>query len=348
MTDVLAAYRRPGSPNYGRHFVGLPDEVLQKRNVRALLGILGDESLPARVREYAAGALGEIGDRRAVGALIEALGEAGLRRGAATGLGRMKAREAAEALRELAPRVKAAHWALSQVAVPRTVEEAIEDLRTGQLRLIPRKLGSLPGPLRRKVEAGMVQRFAEALASGDDDLRWYVTALMHFEHPDAAALLARTLEDSWRQMGPTVGSRQKAACCGCLHHRTLRALKTNPSPDAVPNLVATVTNRYRRHAAMALKRLRELDGGGLSDGQIAGMLRKSAAIREPIGSEGENLRVLTQLIRFAGDYGGRACGRALGKLRPQLGSGTPAKAIDAATRRIDARLRGASIVPDAR
>ncbi|MGD8239612.1 MAG: HEAT repeat domain-containing protein, partial [Armatimonadota bacterium] len=169
MIDVLDAYRRPGSPNYGRHFLGLPSEIVRKRNVRTLLGILGDESLPARVREYAAGALGEIGDRRAVGALIEALGEAGLRRGAAMALGRMKAREAVDALRELAPRVKAAHWALSQVAVPRTVEEAIEDLRTGQLRLIPRKLGSLPGPLHRKVEAEVVERFAEALDGGDDD-----------------------------------------------------------------------------------------------------------------------------------------------------------------------------------
>jgi len=43
--------------------------------VPKLIGILRDKGLPSIVREHAAGALGEIGDKRAVKPLIEALKE---------------------------------------------------------------------------------------------------------------------------------------------------------------------------------------------------------------------------------------------------------------------------------
>ena len=94
LLDVLSAYRRPDSPNYGLHFVDLPAEVKRKGNVRVLLSILADDGVPPMARQYAAGALGEIGDARAVESLIEALGQSKLRRGAAVALGRMRATEA--------------------------------------------------------------------------------------------------------------------------------------------------------------------------------------------------------------------------------------------------------------
>jgi len=339
--DVLEEYRRPASPLYDHHFQRLPSEIIWKENVPVLLEVLMDTSLAAVVRENAAGALGEIGDHDAVGPLISALEEPGIRRGAAIALGRMKAKEATAALKALAPRVKAARWALSQLGVSETVDGVIDDLRSGQLRLITQKLRSLPSHLRKKVEEEIVQQFREALARGEgqEDLRWYVTALSSFRHPDAAALLAGTLESSWKRMGSLVGLQTERTCCGCLHNRTLRALKTNPSMEAVPNLVETVTNRYQRHALMALKRLRELEGGGLPDKQIARMIDKNAALQDPIGSETQRAQTLKQLVRFAGDYGGTECRRALRKLRNQFPPSQVARAIEAAIQTMDARLQ---------
>jgi HEAT repeat protein len=60
---------------YDYHFRNLPSAVLGKENVPKLIGILRDKGLPSIVREHAAGALGEIGDKRAVKPLIEALKE---------------------------------------------------------------------------------------------------------------------------------------------------------------------------------------------------------------------------------------------------------------------------------
>ncbi|MFA6107935.1 MAG: hypothetical protein WDA75_04110 [Candidatus Latescibacterota bacterium] len=65
---VLTAYRRPGTPSFGRHFMRLPRAVVQADNVSLLLDILWDDGLPGRVRDHAAGALGETGDVRAVAA----------------------------------------------------------------------------------------------------------------------------------------------------------------------------------------------------------------------------------------------------------------------------------------
>lgn len=82
LVNALAAYRRPGTPVYAYHFRNLPKEVLQQENAAAPRAILQDDSLPPRVREHAAGALGELRDQCAVGMLTEALGRAKLRRGA--------------------------------------------------------------------------------------------------------------------------------------------------------------------------------------------------------------------------------------------------------------------------
>lgn len=114
---ALAGYRRPGSPRYEHHFRKLPATVLRKRNVPALLAILSDTSLPPMVREHAAGALGETGDKRTVEPLIQALAETRLRRGVAVALGRMQAKAAARPLKGIAPRSQAAQWALSQLGL---------------------------------------------------------------------------------------------------------------------------------------------------------------------------------------------------------------------------------------
>jgi hypothetical protein len=87
VAELLAGYRRPGSPIFAHHYRRLPAKVLKLENGDALLDILKDEGLPARVREHAAGALGQIGFRKAIPALIDALGSPKTRRGAATALG---------------------------------------------------------------------------------------------------------------------------------------------------------------------------------------------------------------------------------------------------------------------
>jgi len=335
--DVLTKYRRPGIPGYDYHFRNLPSAILEEENVPTLIGVLIDKSLPSIVREHAALALGEIGDRRSVKPLIEALKERRLHRGVAVALGRMKAEEAIEALKELAPRSHAASWALSQLSLGETVGEVMDNLRYGTLRAIHRKMNSLPDPLRKKVQEEIVRQFREALSAGDiHNLRVYVTGLSTFQHHDARKLLAATLDLSWRLMGPLVGLQTEKHCCGCLHVRTLRALKTNPSLDAVPNLVETMTNRYQRHALIALKRLRELNGGGLTDQQIAKIVECNMVLSKPIASESQRTQTIKQLIRFAGDYGEEECRRTLENLRTRHASDPLAQTLEAAIRRINA------------
>jgi len=314
--DALAGYRRPGSPNFEYHFRYLPDRVLKKRNAKALVGILQDPSLPAKVRDHAAGVLGEIGHRAAAPALIEALEETRTRRGAAFALGRMKIGKARSRLRELRDKVPVARWAYSQLGPADNVKEIVDDLCDGALRYIRKTLEGLAGPKRRKVMDQIVRRLRNSLPMGDSHLRSYATALSVFPHPKAPELLASILAKSWEDMGERVGRRKKKACCGCTHMRTLRALKLNPSAKTVQNLVQTVTNRYQRHAPLALERLAELDGGGLTDKQIAAMLKKSAAIKDPQGRH-----VLPQVIRFAARYGGAECQKALAKLCKGSSSG---------------------------
>jgi len=343
--DVLAKYRRPGTPVYDYHFRNLPSAILEKENVPKLIGILRDKGLPSIVREHAAGALGEIGDKRAVKPLIEALKERRLHRGVSVALGRMKAKEAIESLKEIAPRSTAARWALSQLSLGETVEEVMSNLRYGPLRAINKKMKALPDPLRKKVQEEIVRQFQETLSredihnpnNRDEDWRLYVTALSTFQHDDAPKLLAETLERAWRQMGPLVGLETEQTCCGCLHNRTLRALKKNPSLDAVPNLVETITNRYQRHALIALKRLRELNGSGLTDLQIAKMVESNMALSKPIVSKTQRTQIIKQVIRFAGDYGGAECRRTLKNLRSRQASEPLAPRLKAAIRQLDPR-----------
>ena len=81
MIGVLDAYRRPDSPVYDTHFRKLPAALLTERNVPDLIDVVWDESLPLRVRDHAAGALGEIGDPQSIAPLVEALASTRVREG---------------------------------------------------------------------------------------------------------------------------------------------------------------------------------------------------------------------------------------------------------------------------
>lgn len=233
MIDVLADYRRPGSPVYGYHFRRLPPEITHKRNVGVLLSILEDEDLPSRVREHAAGALGEIGDRRAVAPLIAALDQPDLRRGAATALGRMKAQEGTKRLRELASKSKAARWALSQVSTPTTTEGILEDLEDGQLRDIGPKISRLSAKQARAVSEALIQQLEETVANGllSHEHRWIVTALQYLAPPKAADVAIEALSQAI----------DLDNCCGCLRNRLMRALGEIRPANAIPILVEVVS-----------------------------------------------------------------------------------------------------------
>lgn len=194
---VLAAYRRPGSPVFATHFQRLPGELIDPEHVPGLIDILVDASLPPKVRDHAAGALGEIGDERAIEFLVEALASPKTRRGAAVALGRMRAAAAREALAQLAPKVNAARWALSQLGVPGTPEEILEDLRDGHLHEIRPKIARLGPAQREAAERELVQQLravvsAKALAYGDG---WMITSLRFLESQEAGSILVQALLD---------------------------------------------------------------------------------------------------------------------------------------------------------
>jgi HEAT repeat protein len=244
MIDALAEYRRPGSPVYGYHFRRLPPEITRKRNLPVLLSILEDEDLPSRVRDHAAGALGEIGDQRAVAPLIGALNQPKLRRGAATALGRMKAQKATKRLRELAPESKAARWALSQVSTPTTTHGILEDLELGQLRDIGPKISKLSPKRASALSEPLIRRLEEIVANGllSHDHRWIVTALQYVRPPEAADVAIDALAQAI----------DLENCCGCIRNRLMRTLGEIRPAHAIPvlvDVVSEVASPFHKHLA---------------------------------------------------------------------------------------------------
>jgi HEAT repeat protein len=156
--------------------------------------ILGDRDLPPKVREHAAGALGQIGDRRAIPALMEALPEARLRRGVVVALGLLRAAEAAEPLAELAPRLNAAQWALEQVQQPEGVDAIVDDLERGQLRAIGQKVAALsPGEVEA-VSEQLVGLVRDTLSRQELPPPWLITGLQYLAPSEAGPSLCRALE----------------------------------------------------------------------------------------------------------------------------------------------------------
>lgn len=254
---ALAAYRRPGTPTFGRHFVRLPRDVIQAENVPFLLDILWDESLPGKVRDHAAGALGETGDARAVELLIDALQVTAVRRGAATALGRLRAVEAVAALRAISEPVRAARWALSQLPQPLDVAALLGDFAAGALRYIRPQLARLSAAEAVRVRQVVCAGLRTVL--DDDDLRdrycWMVTALQYLP-PDrqASDLLAAAM---LRVAG--MGDEPMS-----LRAALLKALSALRPLQAVPSLVELLRRLnhpgYRGTAARCLRQIIEAHG----------------------------------------------------------------------------------------
>ena len=251
LISLLNAYRRPGTPVFAYHYRRLPEEVLRPGNAGVLLEILADDSLPAKVRDHAAGALGQIGCREAVPALIDALSSAKTRRGAATALGLLRATEARGALAELAPKVGAARWAHEVVVGSQTADEVITSLREGQLRRIRPKIEALAGKARGQVSTALIRLLREQIDRGylDHSHRWMVTSLQYLAPPEAAPVVADALRLSILTTD----------CCGCLCKRTTRTAVAIGSPEAIPALVEMIARPYRvqnmQQAAVAIEKI---------------------------------------------------------------------------------------------
>jgi hypothetical protein len=228
---ALSAYKRPGTPVYAYHFRNLPKDVLQHDNAAALRAILRDDSLPARVREHAAGALGGLRDRRAVAMLIQALNSAELRRGAAVALGLIRDRHAAPALDAVAPRCKAARWALGQFDRSQSTDQLVADLRQCHLREIGRKLRMrhVPANQRRAIAKQALRELREAVRAGElrQEHRWLMNVLQDSDLPEVDDALAQALR-------LTVTNRR---ICPTVRGRLLRVIGARKPTVAMPALV---------------------------------------------------------------------------------------------------------------
>lgn len=191
----LAAYRRPGTPVFARHFLQLPAELIDRERVPDLITILVDESLPSMVRDNAAGALGEIGDEMAVEFLVDALASSKTRRGAAVAIGRMRASAARESLAQHAPNVPAARWALSELGVPGTPDGILEDLRKGSLHGLRTRIARLDAAQAREAESALLGQLSEKVEQGTLTYAdaWIVSGLYYLQSRDAEPLLAEAL-----------------------------------------------------------------------------------------------------------------------------------------------------------
>ena len=228
LVSLLSGFRRPGSPNHGRHFLHLPAGVAAPENLPLLLDILWDDALPPLVREHAAGALGEIGDPRAVEPLMDALSEKAVQRGVATALGRLKVQEAFAPLQELAARVGAARWALTQLRGSDDPTEVINDLSSGHLRYIRPRLEQLDEARRREVAAEVCRRLGLVVRRGAMDAShcWMITALQYLP---ASRDIEGVLTDAIHQV---VGPEGRA-----VRPRLLRTLGAIRPPRAIPALI---------------------------------------------------------------------------------------------------------------
>lgn len=254
--DALAAYRRPGTPTFARHFLRLPAGLLDPAHVPPLLEILADDALPARARAHAAGALGELGVAGDLGeseavvldALVTALSQRPLRRCAAIALGRLRRREAAGALSDWAGCDAAARWALDQLGPAGDPDAVVAQMEAGQLRGIRPLVEALDDDTAMAAGALVEERLRRCLRAneGQPGHPWMVTALQYLRPPDAAPLLVETLQ-RLSPRGPT------------MHTRLLRALGALAPLAAVPALVDALETVevpcYQQQMAVCLERI---------------------------------------------------------------------------------------------
>jgi len=305
LVGALGRYTRPGSPNYAHHFQGLPAEVTGPGNVLALLSILGDEDLPPKVREHAAGALGEVGDERAVPALLEALAGAKFRRAAAVALGRMRVIEAAEALGALAPKVKAAQWALSQLDLAETPEDIVEDLGTCQLRAIQAKVKGLSPDDAEAVAAEVLSRLEEVVGAEChlSPHRRLVTTLQYLVCEDAGDALTEGLRQYVERGDMCIHARPgREMPCACVPNRLMRALGDIKPLDAVPvlvDLIEKIDSPIHQHqAAVCLGKIASAHGDAGLAALSSERDRLSGALKrlQPLSSECKRTARATEAI----------------------------------------------------
>ncbi len=257
IVTVLAAYRRPGSPNCGRHYSRLPDKILLRGNVPVLIDILTDESLPATARDHAAGALGRIGDERAVEFLIDALDDVATRRGAATALGTMREATAREALARVPESVKAARWALGEIGIDGDADSILAALRTGQLRAIRGCVGKLDEPVRGEVGCAVAREFRNALRRGNlgPEHAWLATSLEHLRPAGSTELVAEGLRIAL----------QSPDAWGGVTMRLIRAARRIGGADLISSLLdVTCESDYppnREQASVAALAVADAAGG---------------------------------------------------------------------------------------
>ncbi len=254
LIELLAAYRRPGTPVFAYHYRRLPADVLNAENAEnadILLGILADEELPAVVRDHAAGALGQMGCRQAIPALIDALRSSKTRRGAATALGILKSAEARDALARLAASLGVAKWAHEQVSTPGSVGGIIASLRDGHLHRIRLAIATLDGRVKAEVATTLVRMLREQVSNGHlaSSDRWMVTSLRFLAPMEATRVIVDALRLS-------IGVKD---CCGCLCKRTTWAAAAIGSPEAIPALVDMIAKSHRpqnvQQAAVCIEKI---------------------------------------------------------------------------------------------
>lgn len=254
--DVLAAYRRPGTPVFAYHYLRLPAGLCSPANVPSLIAILEDADLPPKVRGHAAGALGQTGDRRALPALLAGLEQPRLRKAAALGLGLLAAPEAAEPLRELADRMPVAQWALEQARPAPSggdTDAVLEDLQRGQLRAIGPKIDALSPRECDDLGRALVSALSDCLDARRLPGPWLLTALQYATPPEAGPLLARTAERAVTPEGRFIWNR------------LLRALGALAPMEAVAPLAdaiccADLHPGGRQLAAVCLEKIRTRHG----------------------------------------------------------------------------------------
>ena len=215
MIEILAEHKRPHQWVFDTHFNRLPDAVVKKANVPRLISILEDDSQSVTVRRNAAGALGRIGDPRALAPLLAALGKGTTRRCAAIALGTMGAVEALEALEALKSRDNAARWALSQLDLERSDEEVIEALRTSYIHFIKPKVEKLSPAQRDAVSKALCKELRGVLKReelGDEHI-WLVISIRYLAPPEGAELLTEALRQriGKQYAGITVHARRGVA-----------------------------------------------------------------------------------------------------------------------------------------
>jgi len=139
-----------------------------------------------------------------------------------------------------------------------SLDSLLEDLNSGDDRIAERAVHQLPQHAEGALPALIAQ-----LSSPDTDQRWWATAaLAQIDHAEARSSIAHCLHDT------DISVRQCAAF----------ALRKQPTPEAVPDLIAALGERDRLLARLAGDALASLGEAAVSPLTIA-LRDKNSAVR---------------------------------------------------------------------